>query len=598
MFNPHIHHQQQQHQQQQQFHQHLRQIQQLFQQQPPPPPPQPPPQHHVQHHHHHQAQRQMPSQAAPTPRMVNLCQATQTTIIAPNPMLQGALLMQQMQGNMRGFAMGGQQFRQYFSAGTRSSLLGPVPMGMTMKSPLMGFPAARHYHPHHRFYNNNNNNNAATTSTSTDYRQPDRKRDNEQRAATGSANGQSAASSTADTGDKVETGGAAAGEAGESTTTVVDLTDEPAVKKPRTDGSDEPAKETEIVTLDSDNAAEDADCTIVEEVGSTAGSEVLEGIEEAGDAALSDECLATNSVLEEAPEDPDAPAGSQDDQEDNLEGTNKFYCYLCSITCHSQQNFRSHMNGISHQQRMMEIQHMSNACLVTLLPRAQESLQAAHKDGEKRAGPRHWCPSCGMHVTCGATKHHCNKEYKNKEGFGALPGLSTLDTEDGSAVEGDERDKTHGSYQLDYPSSQTEVTLERMSTDEEYKTDTVYGSRFLVPVAGFLCRLCNKFYHFESSALHSHCKSLTHFEHLKKYKALKSSQQDGSPPSDSQDCLRPEAPADALLAEEAPADTQKAEEAPAEEAAAAVVEEEKEAPEKKTSTGKAKAAPKRKSRRR
>lgn len=40
----------------------------------------------------------VPPQTAPPPRMVNLCQATQTTIIAPNPMLQGALLMQQMQG--------------------------------------------------------------------------------------------------------------------------------------------------------------------------------------------------------------------------------------------------------------------------------------------------------------------------------------------------------------------------------------------------------------------------------------------------------------------------------------------------------------------
>lgn len=39
-------------------------------------------------------------QTAPPPRMVNLCQATQTTIIAPNPMLQGALLMQQMQGTV------------------------------------------------------------------------------------------------------------------------------------------------------------------------------------------------------------------------------------------------------------------------------------------------------------------------------------------------------------------------------------------------------------------------------------------------------------------------------------------------------------------
>lgn len=45
------------------------------------------------------------------------------------------------------------------------------------------------------------------------------------------------------------------------------------------------------------------------------------------------------------------------------------------------QNFRNHMNSISHQQRMMEIQHMSNACLVSLLPRVQESLQGANKDG-------------------------------------------------------------------------------------------------------------------------------------------------------------------------------------------------------------------------
>lgn len=39
------------------------------------------------------------------------------------------------------------------------------------------------------------------------------------------------------------------------------------------------------------------------------------------------------------------------------------------------------MNSVSHQQRMMEIQHMSNACLVTLLPRVQETLQGASKDG-------------------------------------------------------------------------------------------------------------------------------------------------------------------------------------------------------------------------
>ena len=39
------------------------------------------------------------------------------------------------------------------------------------------------------------------------------------------------------------------------------------------------------------------------------------------------------------------------------------------------------MNGLTHQQRMMEIQHMSNACLVTLLPKVQESLQGSRRDG-------------------------------------------------------------------------------------------------------------------------------------------------------------------------------------------------------------------------
>lgn len=40
----------------------------------------------------------VPPQTAPPGRIVNLCQATQPTILTTNPMLQGALLMQQMQG--------------------------------------------------------------------------------------------------------------------------------------------------------------------------------------------------------------------------------------------------------------------------------------------------------------------------------------------------------------------------------------------------------------------------------------------------------------------------------------------------------------------
>lgn len=62
--------------------------------------------------------------------------------------------------------MGGQQFRQFFTAGARSSLLGPVPMGMAIKSPMMGFPPARPFHPHARYYNNNNTTTTTAASSS------------------------------------------------------------------------------------------------------------------------------------------------------------------------------------------------------------------------------------------------------------------------------------------------------------------------------------------------------------------------------------------------------------------------------------------------
>ncbi|KAM3600300.1 uncharacterized protein V6R79_021148 [Siganus canaliculatus] len=602
MFNPHIHQQQQQ--QQQQFHQHLRQLQQLFHQQPPPPPPpQPPPGHHVPHHHHQTPRAiPVPPQTAPPPRMVNLCQATQTTIIAPNPMLQGALLMQQMQGNMRNFGMGGQQFRQFFAASARSSLLGPVPMGMAIKAPMMGFPAARPFHPHARYYNNtpttttasSSSSSSSTSITTTDAvsREPGRKRDSEQMAA-GSTDDQPATSSTNEATDTTQADGAVGGVDG-LTQLSEDQLEEPAVKKKRTDESVEPQFETdvaadkvgEVLLSDYNSNMEDGqpeDCSILEEPGSTAESDNIEALDESrlaeedlllapspsGKMSEGDQQVGLSA--EEMTQDKDAPLTSSDNLEEGEEGVadgaNKFYCYLCSITCHNQQNFRSHMNSVSHQQRMMEIQHMSNACLVTLLPRVQESLQGASKDGERKEDLKHWCATCHSHFSSSIAEHRrteehrlasrsaissctvCKKHFRTsqifvehlqslehrqkveklqeQEGSEALGKLTAVDT-DGfllEEVEEEEEETQRSEGEQDYSfesqdgwTSFREVTLKDMSSNEQHDPNTVYGSSFFVPVAGFICRLCNKFYHFESSSLHTHCKSLKHFEKLKRYR--------------------------------------------------------------------------------
>ncbi|XP_043842422.1 cip1-interacting zinc finger protein isoform X9 [Dromiciops gliroides] len=56
---------------------------------------------------------------------------------------------------------------------------------------------------------------------------------------------------------------------------------------------------------------------------------------------------------------------------------------------------------------------------------------------------------------------------------------------------------------------------------EEYSPDKMYGLDFLVPVVGYLCRLCHKFYHSSSGARLAHCKSLMHFENVQRYRAAR-----------------------------------------------------------------------------
>ncbi len=118
---------------------------------------------------------------------------------------------------------------------------------------------------------------------------------------------------------------------------------------------------------------------------------------------------AGSDSLSEIKENTDTPEEVKDGAS---ETSSKFFCYICNITCHNQLNFQSHMNGLPHQQKIMEIQHMSNVCLVTLLQRVQESLQGAHRDGEKRPGLQGWCSTYQTHFTTDVMEHRRSKEHK------------------------------------------------------------------------------------------------------------------------------------------------------------------------------------------
>ncbi|NWQ79900.1 CIZ1 protein, partial [Columbina picui] len=241
------------------------------------------------------------------------------------------------------------------------------------------------------------------------------------------------------------------------------------------------------------------------------------------------------------------------------------------------QNFQSHMAGIQHQQRLGEIQHMSNVCFVSLLPMVKEQKVLAEKDGETQ---QRWCNTCQIHFTGDLIKHRrtpehklakrslrpfctvCSRHFKTPRKFvehmkspehkqkakevrlGEKEVGSPEDSEELITVdavgcfeddEEDEEEEEGGTGEEedldvalieneDSAAKQTglkEVSLEDYEGSEKYCPDTAYGLDFLVPVAGYLCRLCHKFYHSDSAARLAHCKSLMHFENFQRYKAAR-----------------------------------------------------------------------------
>ncbi|TRY99079.1 hypothetical protein DNTS_021180 [Danionella cerebrum] len=235
--------------------------------------------------------------------------------------------------------------------------------------------------------------------------------------------------------------------------------------------------------------------------------------------------------------------------------TDQFTCHICNSTCTGQHGFQTHMMSQDHQQRMMEIQRLGNNCLATFIPQSHESLPGTNR--EKTVNLQHWCPTCQCRFSGDVIEHRRTKKHKmakvssrpfctlcdrhfrtprkfvehmkspqhkqrveeiNHEGE-VMDELITVDAIGCFEGEDDyEEDRNEERVPVvEKHSIQKEATMEETT---DYDPDVQYGTSFVVPVAGFLCKLCHKFYHFESSARETHCRSLVHFQNLQKHNNL------------------------------------------------------------------------------
>ncbi|XP_023400649.1 cip1-interacting zinc finger protein isoform X2 [Loxodonta africana] len=246
--------------------------------------------------------------------------------------------------------------------------------------------------------------------------------------------------------------------------------------------------------------------------------------------------------------------------------TLQFFCYICKANCTSQQEFQDHMAGAQHQQRLEEIQHMSQACLLSLLPVPRDVLERE----EEEPPSRRWCNTCQVYYMGDLIQHRrtqdhkiakhslrpfctvCNRYFKTPRKFvehvksqghkDKAKELKTLEKEIAGqdedhfitvdavgCFEGDEEEEEEDDEDEEIEVEEEfckqvrsrDMSIEEWKGSETYSPNTAYGVDFLVPVMGYICRICHKFYHSNSGAQLSHCKSLTHFENLQKYKAAK-----------------------------------------------------------------------------
>ncbi|XP_018549003.1 cdkn1a interacting zinc finger protein 1b [Lates calcarifer] len=229
--------------------------------------------------------------------------------------------------------------------------------------------------------------------------------------------------------------------------------------------------------------------------------------------------------------------------------TGGLHCHVCNLTCRSLQVFHEHMSGAEHVKKLQEITH--SICLNT------HTLQ----DRGRQPDARRWCDTCQTHFSGDViihrrTKQHkmckqlcrpfcpvCKRHFRTPRKFvehmkspehkqqvhlqeAQEEELITVDAV--GCFEGEEEEEEEEEEEADVANDEEdeddvgkEAAQEKVSeTDsEEYDPHTTYGSSFVVPVSGFLCRLCNKFFHRETTALHTHCRTRTHYLHLQSHRA-------------------------------------------------------------------------------
>ncbi|KAH9499656.1 hypothetical protein Btru_074350 [Bulinus truncatus] len=250
------------------------------------------------------------------------------------------------------------------------------------------------------------------------------------------------------------------------------------------------------------------------------------------------------------------PAEPTEDDEVKDKDSN-LYCHVCNVSVYDDESFRRHLNGTKHTQRMnsvLTVHQMKSNQLKSRL-KAEEHLR---KIEGKRGGyePNFFCKICNNSLTIPWERHrfsniHKQRQLQVKRGCGwckvhdftnfteVLMHRETEEHKKNADIYGKKNDekeegrsrsrsrerrsekhrKTSSSHDRSRKDKDRKQRDKKKDDEDlsipEYNAENAVGLSYIIPVTGFFCKLCHKFYNNEKSAKGAHCQSESHYDKFK-----------------------------------------------------------------------------------